>query len=248
MKAYLLAAGYGTRLRPLTDKIPKCLVPIHGQPLLGWWFDLLRRHGVTEVLVNTHYLRSPVREYLDAYNRQGTGLAAFEAYEPELLGSGGTIRANRDFVEGEDSFLICYADNLTDANLTSFIQCHKSHSELLTMALFHTNIPEQCGIAELDGAGRITAFEEKPEHPKSNLANAGMYMADGRIFDYLNIDKPLLDFGKDVLPKLTGKMTGWNIEGYLIDIGTPENYKKANEEWKYDPENSEQSLYKGTGA
>ena len=233
MKAYLLAAGYGTRLRPITDTIPKCMVPIHGQPLLGWWFDLFCRHGVTEVLVNTHYLPGPVREYMAAYNCRGTGLTAYETYEPELLGSGGTVRANRDFVRGERDFLICYADNLTDADLTAFRQCHRSHDAPLTMALFHTNVPRQCGIAETDADGRITAFTEKPEEPKSDLANAGMYMADGRIFDYLDGEKPQLDFGKDVLPKLVGEMYGWNTDGYLIDIGTMENYRKANEEWKY---------------
>ena len=78
------------------------------------------------------------------------------------------------------------------------------------------------------------AFTEKPEKPKSDLANAGMYMADGRIFAYLDEDKPLLDFGKDVLPMLVGQMYGWNTEGYIIDIGTLENYKKANEEWTHD--------------
>ncbi len=234
MKAYLLAAGYGTRLRPITDTIPKCMVPIHGQPLLGWWFDLFCRHGVTEVLVNTHYLPGPVREYMAAYNRRGTGLTAYETYEPELLGSGGTVRANRDFVRGERDFLICYADNLTDADLTAFRRCHRSHDAPLTMALFHTNVPRQCGIAETDADGRITAFTEKPEKPRSDLANAGMYMADSRIFDYLDGEKPLLDFGKDVLPKLVGAMYGWNTDGYLIDIGTLANFKRANEEWKHD--------------
>lgn len=236
MKAYLLAAGYGMRLRPITDTVPKCMVPICGRPLLGWWFDLLRRHGVTEVLVSTHYLSEPVRAYVQAYNRLGTGLTAYETYEPELLGSGGTIRANRDFVRGEHDFLICYADNLTDANLTAFVNAHRRHDGVLTMALFHTNLPKQCGIAETDGTGRIVEFVEKPEAPKSDLANAGMYVAGERLFGYLNEDKPVLDFGKDVLPKLVGQMYGWNTDGYLIDIGTPENYKRANEEWKHDGE------------
>lgn len=234
MKAFLLAAGFGTRLRPITDTIPKCMVPIHGKPLLGRWFDLLRKHGVTDVLVNTHYLPEPVREFIRAYNAGKTGLSAHETYEPELLGSGGTIRANRDFVRDEKDFLICYADNLTDADLTSFQRFHEMRGSLLTMALFHTNVPEQCGIAELDADGRIVEFAEKPKHPKSDLANAGMYIADGRIFDYLEPDKTPLDFGKDILPKLVGQMSGWNTEGYLIDIGTPENYKRANEEWPYD--------------
>ena len=207
MKAFLLAAGYGVRLRPITDTIPKCMVPIHGQPLLGWWFWLLRRHGVTEVLVNTHYLPEPVREYIQVYNSFGTGLTAYEAYEPVLLGSGGTIRANRDFVSGEKDFLICYADNLTDVDLTAFANAHRRYNCPLTMALFHTNMPKMCGIAEMDSHGCIVAFTEKPEEPKSNLANAGMYMTDGRIFNYLEQDRPVLDFGKD---------------------------EKANEEWTHD--------------
>ncbi|WP_298022589.1 nucleotidyltransferase family protein [uncultured Dysosmobacter sp.] len=153
MKAFLLAAGYGTRLKPITDAIPKCMVPIHGQPLLGWWFALLRKHGVTDVLVNTHYLPESVRELIRIYNAKGTGLTAHETYEPELLGSGGTIRANRAFVRDEKDFLICYADNLTDDNLTAFQRFHEERRDVLTMALFHADVPRQCGIAELDGEG-----------------------------------------------------------------------------------------------
>lgn len=234
MKAFLLAAGLGTRLRPITDTTPKCLVPIKGHPLLGWWLKLLQTHGVTEVLINTHYLPEPVRSFIRAYNAEQTGLTVTEFYEPELLGSGGTIRANRAFVEGEDSFLICYADNLTDADLTDFRTFHEEHHALLSMALFHTNVPKQCGIAALDANDRIVEFVEKPENPKSDLANAGMYMADRRIFDYLDDGKTLLDFGKDVLPKLVGQMYGWNTKGYLIDIGTLENYTRANGEWEHD--------------
>lgn len=234
MKAYLLAAGFGTRLRPITNMIPKCMAPIQGRPILSWWLQLLRKHGVTETLINTHYLPEPVRDFITAYNAEKTGLTVYESYEPELLGSGGTIRANRSFTDGEDCFFICYADNLTDADLTSFRKFHEEHGALLTMALFHTNVPKQCGIAELDAENRVVGFAEKPKAPKSDLANAGMYIADKRIFDYLDPDKTPLDFGKDVLPKLVGQMYGWNTEGYLIDIGTMENYKRANEEWNHD--------------
>jgi len=210
------------------------MVPIHGQPLLGWWFTLLQRHRVTDALVNTHYLPDAVRRYMEEYNRRNTGLVVHETYEPELLGSGGTIRANWDFIQHEKDFLICYADNLTDANLTEFRQFHREHRGPLSMALFRTGLPRQCGIAELDEESRIVNFVEKPERPKSDLANAGIYIADRRVFPYLDQDKPLLDLGKDVLPKLIGNMYGWHTDGYLIDIGTLESYKKANEEWMYD--------------
>ncbi len=232
MKAFLLAAGYGTRLRPITESVPKCLVPIRGLPLLGWWMMLLRRHGVTQVLVNTHYLPEAVRAFIQAYNARQTGLTVIEAYEPELLGSAGTLRQNRDFVRGEDAFLICYADNLTDANLTAFRRFHKAHDGVLSMALFHTNLPKQCGIAAMDEHQRIVSFVEKPECPQSDLANAGMYIADSRLFEAIDPDSR--DLGKDVLPRLIGNMYGWMTEGYLIDIGTMENYRRANEEWPYD--------------
>lgn len=231
MKAFLLAAGYGSRLKPITDTIPKCLVPICGRPLLAWWFDLLRGYGVTEVMINTHYLPEPVRAFIADENAGHTGLTAYETFEPILLGSGGTVRNNRAFVCGEKSFLICYADNLTNINLADFQNFHAAHDGILSVALFHTNLPEQCGIASLDADSRIIGFAEKPPHPESNLANAGIYIARQGIFDCLPA-AGTLDFGKDVLPALVGRMYGWITEGYLIDVGTAENYIRANEEWR----------------
>ncbi len=230
MKAFLLAAGYGTRLRPITDRVPKCLVPICGKPLLWWWVELFREHGITDVLINTHYLRDQVSQFIRENNREG-GVILHEAYEPVLLGSGGTIRDNESFLEDDDSFLICYADNLTNTNLTAFQEFHRSHGGILSMALFHTNLPRQCGIAAVDERGKIVEFEEKPQNPLSNLANAGIYMADREIFSCLPDQTPL-DFGKDVLPGLTGRMYGWEDRDYLIDIGTMENYRQAQSEWK----------------
>lgn len=235
MKAYLLAAGYGTRLRPLTNTIPKCMVPIKGRPLLSWWMELFEKHGINEVLINTHYLREPVREFIKQYNKQHSDMRLYETYENELLGSGGTVAKNKEFVRGEDSFLICYADNITKANLSDMIKVHANHPGCLTMGLFHTNNPRGCGIAALDNENKIIEFIEKPDEPQSDLANAGIYVADNRIFEYIPAvtpDKPLIDFGKEVLPNLIGNMYGYEIKEYLLDIGTPENYKKAQEEWK----------------
>ena len=229
MKAFLLAAGFGTRLMPLTKTIPKCLVPICGKPLLQWWIELFEKHGITDVLINTHYLREPVAEFIKQNNRKG-GVILHEAYEPTLLGSGGTIRDNIDFVENDGSFMVCYADNLTNTDLSEFQAFHAAHDGTLSMALFHTNLPKQCGIAALDDANRIIEFTEKPEHPKSNLANAGIYIANKDVFEDLENKTPL-DFGKDVLPLLVGHMYGWEDKDYLIDIGTMENYQKAQEEW-----------------
>ena len=101
------------------------------------------------------------------------------------------------------------------------------------MGLFHTGVPKQCGIVSLDENGIVTEFVEKPENPKSDLANAGVYIANRSIRELLT-DKEVLDFGKDVLPALVGQMHGYPISSYFIDIGTMENYHKAQEDWKYD--------------
>ena len=229
MKAFLLAAGFGTRLRPLTDTTPKCLVPIAGKPLLEYWLELFRRHGIAEVLLNTHYLREQVRDFVDRHNRKGLLPRITEFYEPELLGSGGTVAANREFVAGEDSFFICYADNLTNMDLSGMQLFHKENGALLTMALFRAGNPSQCGIARLDEADRIIAFEEKPQCPRSNLANAGVDIAGPELFSYFP-DRTFSDFGKDVLPKLVGRMAGWETRDYLLDVGSPANYQKAQED------------------
>lgn len=253
MKAFLLAAGLGTRLRPLTNTIPKCMVPISGEPLLHWWFSLFSKHGITDVLINLHYLKEKVIDYVgnlgvkvEGLNfelktpslRHGTqcthkGYAPPDIrlfYEQELLGSAGTIRENADWVRAEKEFLIAYADNLTNANLTKLLQFHRERNSILTMGLFHSDYPQACGIASLNENGLIIDFVEKPQKPKSDLANAGIYIATPELIDYIPEGK-VVDLGHDVLPSLVGKMYGCVIDGYLRDIGTPENYRKAQEEW-----------------
>lgn len=233
MKAFLLAAGLGSRLKPITDTTPKCLVKIGGHPMLDWWAKLLSEVGVTEILVNTHYLSDQVHDYTENFNLNHNHVKFVEFYEKELLGSGGTVRVNQTFVEGEEHFFICYADNICNVKLQDMLLFHKEKNPVLTMALFHAKHPEACGIATLGDDGKITEFIEKPQYPASDLANAGIYIADRNIFDFFP-DKDFLDFGKDILPLLTGKMYGWETKDYLLDIGTRENYERAKEEWNYD--------------
>lgn len=233
MKAFLLSAGLGSRLRPITDTIPKCLVQIAGHPMLDWWGKLLKENNIQEALVNTHYLHMKVHNYIEDFNERETDITFIEFYEPNLLGSGGTVRENWAFVEGDTDFLICYADNLCNVKLRELIAFHQEKKGLLTMALFRTEVPEQCGIAQMDDGGRIIEFMEKPQFPKGNLANAGIYVVNKRIFNVFP-KKKYVDFGKDVLPILVGQMYGFEINDYLIDIGTMINYRKAKREWKYD--------------
>ena len=238
MKAFLLAAGKGTRLRPYTDTLPKCLIPIHAKPLLEIWIDLFKAHGVDSVLINTHHFSAQVV-------RAAARLADEKAidiktvFEPELLGSGGTLVENRAFIDPGEDFFIAYADNLTDVNLSAMAAFHrtrKATGTVLTMGLFRAAAPAACGIATLDAGGTVTGFEEKPKKPVSNLANAGIYVATYNILEIcreLRQAAPdgVFDFGFHVLPRLTGRMSGYEIKAYLLDIGTVESYTQALEQW-----------------
>ena len=225
IRAVLLAAGLGTRLRPLTNVVPKCLIPIGGRPLLDYWFDRLAEVGVREVLINTHCMVQQVRSHLDRVRATGR-FRIIEAYEPELLGSAGTIHANRDFARIDEDCLIIYADNLSKIDLVEFMRVYRSYGDPLTMALFRSSTPERCGIAKVCKDGRIIEFQEKPEHPTSNLANAGIYAVSTEAY-YEIADMSAFDLAQDVLPKFIGRMRGWVWDGYHRDIGTPESLAQA---------------------
>jgi mannose-1-phosphate guanylyltransferase len=226
MKAFLLAAGHGTRLRPHTDSIPKCLLPIQGVPMLEIWLALCRQHGISEILVNTHAHAAAVVEFLNKW-RDGIRVSLIE--EPELFGSAGTLRANRKWVESEDQFWVFYADVLTCTDLTHMLRFH-SPLNAATIGVYSVPDPERCGIVELDGNGVVTSFVEKPAHPRSNLAFAGIMIATKQLLGAIP-EKRGADIAFDVLPRLTGKTRAYCITDYLLDIGTRENYEQAQKTW-----------------
>jgi D,D-heptose 1,7-bisphosphate phosphatase len=225
LKALLLAGGLGTRLRPLTDTVPKCLVTIAGRPLLDLWVDSLAEAGVVEARINTHALPESVRAYIEQVDAEGR-LHLVETYEPTLLGSAGTVAANADLADGADEVLIIYADNLSDIDLRALIAFHRRHGDPITMVLFRAPNPRACGIAELDRDGRIVSFVEKPERPTSNLANAGLYVVSSDAYRSIAA-MGAFDLGFDVLPRFVGRMRGWEWGGYYLDIGTHEALNRA---------------------
>lgn len=227
MKAFLLAAGIGSRLRPITDSVPKCMVLIDDRPMLDIWLDAFDRAGVDEVLVNLHHLPDVVRQHL-AMRTEPPAVRTF--FEPELLGSAGTLTANRQWVAGEEFFLACYADNLTDFDLRTLIDAHLVHGAIATLAVFHSERPSAGGVVELDEAGRVIGFTEKPSKPVSDLTNAGIYAFHPSVLDEVD-DTPPKDIGYDLLPRLVGRALAVPVEGYFRDIGTIEAYRLAREEW-----------------
>jgi NDP-sugar pyrophosphorylase family protein len=228
VKALLLAGGLGTRLRPITDTVPKCLVPINGRPLLNFWLDCLAEAGVVEARINTHSLAEVVRAYIQQANLDGR-LRLTETYEPELLGSAGTVTANADLADDAEQVIIIYGDNLSDIDLRPLIAFHRRHGDPMTMLLFRAPNPRACGIVELDGEGRIISFVEKPKQPASDLANAGLYVVDADAYREMAALEAF-DLGFEVLPRFVGRMRGWVWEGFYLDVGTHEALDRANSE------------------
>ena len=140
VKALLLAGGLGTRLRPLTDSMPKCLVPILDRPLLDYWVDRLAVAGIDEARVNTHAHPEQVRAYLAGVNSLGR-LHLAESYEPALLGSAGTVAHNADLADNAEEIVIIYADNFSDIDLRPLLEFHRSHPDPFTMVLFRAGSP-----------------------------------------------------------------------------------------------------------
>ncbi len=228
MKAFFLAAGEGTRLQPLTFHTPKCLVPICGRPLIEYWFDLFELYKINEVLINTSHFADKVMNYI---NKNSRGIKIKLTYEESLLGSGGMIKKNRDFVEGGEFFFIFYADNLTNVNLRKMLEFHYENKKDFTLAVFKVPNPQECGVVEVDEHLSIVSFIEKPENPVSDLAFAGIMLSGPRLMDYFP-DRDIFDLGHDVLPHIVGNAAGYIMDDYLLDIGTPEKLIQAEKDIK----------------
>ncbi len=229
-RCLLLAGGLGTRLKPITDDLPKCLVPLAGRPLLDYWIASLGRAGVKTGRINTHHHPDVVRGYLRELKQRGE-IDLTESHEPVLLGSAGTIHANPDLAVGASEIIVIYTDNLSAVDLSEMLRHHRTHGKGFTMLLFHAANPEACGIASLDSGGTVTAFVEKPEHPISDLANAGVYILSPAIYTEV-ADMAAFDIGFDVLPRFVGRMSGFVCEGYHRDIGTIEALEQAEKDLK----------------
>ena len=227
MKAFLLAAGIGSRLRPITDATPKCMLVIGGRPLLDIWLNAFACAGVDEVLINLHHLPDVVRRHLAAHIGPP---AVRTVYEPELLGSAGTLVANRQWVDDEEFFLACNADNLTDFDLQSLISAHREYRPIATLTVFHSPNPSAGGVVEIDTVGRVIGFAEKPSQPVSDLTNAGMYAFHPRALDEIDAAPPN-DIGYDLVPRLVGRAQAILVDSYFRDIGTADAYRLAREEW-----------------
>lgn len=230
MKALILSAGFGTRLRPITNIIPKALVPINGKPLLGYWLENLVDARIDSFLINTHYLSEQIEKYISnsLYKDKITLI-----YEEQLLNTGGTLLANCSFFDKDEPFMLVHGDNLCFCDFMAFIQSHKNRPIgcEITMMLFNTDNPQSCGIVELDNFGVVCKFYEKVNNPPSNLANAAVYICEPTIFKFLEeLNKKEIDFSLDVLPHFVGKINTYLNSTYHRDIGNMQSYGLAQVE------------------
>ena len=228
MKAMILAAGEGTRLRPLTTFLPKPMVPIVGVPLLERTLRWLADQGVTEAAINLFHRPQMIPDY---FGEQFAGIRLHYFFEDALQGTAGGVKA-AESVLGDAPFFVIYGDNLIHADLRRLAEFHASHSGIGTVALFQHPNPAAAGIVGVERDGRITRFVEKPPADEvfSDLANAGIYMLDPAIFGFIPSNAPS-DFGRDIFPQLLAQnlpLYGTLLGGYLQDTGTPEAYRQAN--------------------
>ncbi|MEN9301472.1 MAG: hypothetical protein RLZZ254_1253 [Actinomycetota bacterium] len=221
-QAVLLAAGLGTRLGELTKTIPKCLVDVGGKPMLQHWLDKLREVGCSEVFINTHHLAAQVNDFVAGNSAKNTIRLV---HEDELLGTAGTLASLRHLLTDDEVF-VAHADNFFVDSLDGMVAAHRSRSAgaVMTMGLFESETPSSCGIVELDSAGVIVGFEEKPAHPRSNLANAAVYLLSQTALDEVGESR---DFSTEVVPRLLGRIQGHQFSGPYFDMGTPESLVAA---------------------
>jgi NDP-sugar pyrophosphorylase family protein len=254
----ILAAGEGTRLRPLTLERPKPMLPIGGRPLLEHLILWLRDHGITCLAINLHYKPDTVRAYFG--DGAPWGVEITYSLEDPILGTAGAVKKLQDYFA--DTFVVVYGDLLTNMDLTRLIRFHNAHkvpsvpsvpsgpsgssvpsgpsgssAPFLTLALYRVSNPTECGLVALDGQGRIKRFVEKPPAQAvfTDLANAGIFILEPAVIDYIPPDT-FYDFGHDLFPRLLREgvpMYGYPIseDEYLIDIGTLEKYQRAQRQW-----------------
>lgn len=215
MRAMVLAAGLGTRLRPLTYEITKPMVPVLDRPVMEHILDLLDRHSFESVIANLHYFPDSIREYF--------GDRLSYRFEEELLGTAGGVRACAEFF-GEEPFLVISGDALTDIDLTALAARHREAGGIATLAVKKVPDTREYGVVLHDREGRVTGFQEKPapEEALSDLGNCGIYVFDPRIFDYFP-ERPFVDWAKDVFPVLLENDVPFHIHEvreYWNDVGS----------------------------
>ncbi len=227
MKALVLAAGKGTRLKPLTDVRPKPMIPVGGRPLLERVVMQLRESGITELFINLHSYPECIQNHFGDGSRFGVKICY--SYEPKLLGTAGAAKKLETFLRGEP-FLVYYADNYVEIDLTRMISFHSGKKAIGTIAVFSGEEISSSGVVEVDPENRIQRFLEKPgpHQTASRWINAGVYLLEPEILDFVPAEE-IFDFGHDLFPVVLSQgypLYSYPLSGAVFGIDTIPLLKK----------------------
>jgi mannose-1-phosphate guanylyltransferase len=226
MQALILVGGEGTRLRPLTETVPKPALPLVDRPFISYIVGWLAKHGVDEVIMACGFKADAVRDVLGEGGAGGPLLRYIE--EPEPLGTAGAIRYAADHLD--ERFLVLNGDVLADLDLSALVRFHEERSSQATLGLYSVEDPTGYGLVSRDDEGRILDFLEKPElgHAAPGEVNAGTYVLERSVLEAIPEGRAV-SIEREVFPRLIGDgLNGLSLEGYWMDIGTPERYLQAS--------------------
>ena len=243
MRAILLSAGKGERLRPLTNDLPKVMIPVNGKPLLQYWIEFLKKYGVEEIAINVCYLGEQIIDYFGDGSRFGVKIKYSK--EESLLGTSTPIKKIEELYPGfcsEGPFFVIYADNLTNMDLNKVISFHQEHKPIATITLHKHDEAWTRGIVDVDGEGKVLGFIEKPakedilsgKYPGESASCVNLF--EPEILKFLKDEKE--DLGTDLFPRLLRnncKVCAFNPNAYVQDTGTPERYEKAKRDVAENP-------------
>ena len=236
MKAMVLAAGQGTRLHPLTERIPKALVPVAGKPMIEYSLLLLKRYGIRDIIINLHHLGDQIESHLG--DGAQLGLQITYSKEPELLDTGGGLLKAKPFLQGT-TFIVINTDVLIDLSLNELIEFHVKKGAAATLVLRPDPLADQYGSMEIDSAGTIHRFLQTrsvlaPSGPTTKLMFTGLQVLEPRVFDYMEPEDGVRKFSttKDTYPRMLlhqERLFGFRFDGFWQDVGTPSRIKEAEE-------------------
>jgi mannose-1-phosphate guanylyltransferase len=227
MKALLLAAGLGTRIREISPNTPKPLMEVGGTPLLKLLIDKLFKLGVHEIIINTHYLHEQIEKFV---SNEGYGKRVQLVFEPKLLGTAGTLKKNLPLLEASD-FFVLHADNFFEDNLEVMLERHMTSGRdvLMTMGTIEVQDPKNFGTLKVNSQGIVTEYLEKDPRSPHLVANTAIYIMKTRIATNVrSLMETESDISRDLIPKLVNNIQAIPLCGYFLDIGTPETYAEAN--------------------
>ena len=234
MQAVILSAGEGTRLRPLTNTLPKVMVPIQGKPLLQWHIEHVRKFGIREILINLHYLPNIITDYFK--DGEKFGVKIIYSYEEKLLGSGGALLPFKRYIT--DTFFLLYGDVFTNININKLEKFHRGKKAEVSIVVRKTDHPKDSDLVAFSDELRVINFYFKPHEklPTTMYGLAAIYMFDPTVLQLLPQQSPY-DLARDFLPKIykdNRAIFCYNTEAFIKDIGTESRYNHVLELLKND--------------